>query len=107
MGCMAFLHFGSLCCRARGMSVNGCPRSDQHVWRLSGVRPVPSSACFADVVAFAVIVAASAVVLEGCRPVVTFAVADIVWRLSKSFWRHTAWPHWTSARSAVVLKGVT
>ena len=38
---MASLHFGSLCCRARGMSLNGHLRSDQHVWRLSKVWPVP------------------------------------------------------------------
>ena len=33
--CMASLHFGSLCCRARGMSLNGYLRCDQHVWHLS------------------------------------------------------------------------
>ena len=38
---MASLHFGSLYCRARGISLNGHLRSDQHVWRLSKVWPVP------------------------------------------------------------------
>ena len=38
---MASLHFGSLCCRARGMSLNGHLRSDEHLWRLSKVWPVP------------------------------------------------------------------
>ena len=38
---MASLHLGSLCCRARGMSLNAYLRSDEHLWRLSKVWPVP------------------------------------------------------------------
>ena len=33
--CLASLHLSSLCCRARGMSLTGYLRSDQHVWHLS------------------------------------------------------------------------
>ena len=39
--CMACLHFGSLCCRFRRMSLNGYLRGDQHVWHLLKIRPAP------------------------------------------------------------------
>ena len=37
---MASLHFSSLCCRARRVSLNGYLHGDQHVWRLFKVLSV-------------------------------------------------------------------
>ena len=72
---MASLHFGSLCCRARGMSLNGHLRSDQHVWRLSKVWSVPVG-FWRQTTWPPCTSARSAVVLEGCLSMVTFAVTN-------------------------------
>ena len=93
---MASLHFGSLCCRARGMSLNGYLRGDQHVWRLFK--------CFFCHRVRGFGAAYILALLEFQDPVGDAAYACLGPR-SRGFWRQTTWPLCTSARSAVVLEG--
>ena len=121
---MATLHFSSLCYRARRVSLNGYLHSDQHVWRLFKVRSVPvlmlmpAPANFFLPVSVLVLMR---VPVPFCHCVRGFGAADILAPLefqgpvtgvayarfgprSRGFWRQTAWPLCTSARSTVVLE---
>ena len=92
---MASLHFGSLCCRARGMSLNGYLRGDQHVWRLFK--------CFFCHRVRGFGAAYILALLEFQDPVSGVACARLGSRF-RGFWRQTTWPPCSSARFAVMLE---